>query len=240
MLRHAEAAPSCATVRPAMAFVNGLLALGTALSGAAVVEPPSGTGYVRQPISYDLVSGGIAVNSVNAVFGPSLGASGSFPWGTLSVFGVMDPDGNPVWAGTLSVPVTPQAGSLVYVPEGSTQLNVGSQPTAYNQGVFVSGIPVPPVTGALTSGSAVLASSGYMQVVPSGAYGAMVIQAATRTESVNLIFGGASLPSPNASGFFQLLPGQSWPPPGMDNFVPEGPVWAMASTSGTLLNWLLG
>lgn len=224
-----------------MAFLSGFLTLGTSLvSGSTVVAPASGDGYAPQPISYDLVSGGVAVNSVNAVFGPVLGASGSFPWGTLSVFGVTDADGNPVWAGTLGVPVTPQGGSLVYVPAGSTTWSVGSQPQAYGQGVFVSGVPVPPVTGALASGSAVLASSGYMQVIASGSYNAMVIQASTQSDVVRLVFGGDSVPAAAASGFFQLFPGQAWPPDGLGNFVPEGPVYALSSASGTLLNFWTG
>ena len=116
-----------------MSLVNGLLNLGTALSGSAVVTPGTGVGYSALPISYDLAtSGQIALNVINAVFGP---VSGS--WGTLSVFGVTDLAGNPVWTGTLAAPFTPVNGQIVAVPVGSMSLGLASQ------------VPVSPATNWL-------------------------------------------------------------------------------------------
>jgi len=114
-----------------MGFITGLLTLGTGLSGAAVVAPPSGAGYFPQQVSYDLVSGGIALNTVNAVFGPVSGT-----WGTLCVWGVTDESSNPVWAGTLQTPFTPPPGYQVIVPTASLMLNTGQQYPVNGSGIF--------------------------------------------------------------------------------------------------------
>lgn len=174
-----------------MALINGLLQLGTGLSGNAVVVPSSGAGYAAMPCSFDLSEGSIAVNVVNCVYGP---VSGS--WGTLTSFGVTDLAGNPVWAGTLQAPLTPANGALVLTPLGLIQLAPAAQiaiSPASNwaalapvlSGSTLAGNPAP-VLGmvgaigvgaglALTSGggSGVIAVSGALTAV-SGAKGGNV------------------------------------------------------------------
>lgn len=120
-----------------MAFVNGLLNLGTALSGTMVVTPSVESGYTALPVSYDVVSGGITLNTVNCVFGP---VSGS--WGTLTSFGVTDLQGNPAWAGTLAIPFTPADGQIVIAPVGQIQLALGTQ---YSVGPSSNWFAQPPV-----------------------------------------------------------------------------------------------
>ncbi len=104
-----------------MSFISGLLNLGTGLVGNVVVTPPSGTNYAPLPISYELVNDGVALNTVNAVFGPVSGT-----WNTLVAFGVSDENDNPVWAGTLLQPITPVNGQLVVVPTGYLNLTLGA------------------------------------------------------------------------------------------------------------------
>jgi hypothetical protein len=151
----------------AMALLNGLLNLGSALSGLAVITPGSGAGYTALPISYDTASGGLLLSSVNCVFGPASG------WGTLSVFNVTDLAGNPVWAGTLSAPITPQNGSLVIIPVGNLQLITGQQLTVnpasnwFAQQPFLAAsllagnpLPVPGGLSGITPSSGLVLTSG--------------------------------------------------------------------------------
>lgn len=121
-----------------MAFLSGLLDLGIAQASGAcpdpyVVVPPCSAGYAARPISFDSASGGIALNTVNAVFGPVLA-----PWGALTAFGVRDPAGNGLWVGELAQPVRPAVGSLVYVQIGQIKLNIRSRGMSY---AFVQNLP---------------------------------------------------------------------------------------------------
>jgi hypothetical protein len=111
-----------------MAFITGLLNLGTAVSGTAVVTPGAGLGYEAQVVNYEIGDDGIGLNDADLIFGPVLG-SGQAPWGTLSVFSLYDLDGHPVWPGTLTAPVTPKPGQLIYIPIGKLQLVPGGSPT---------------------------------------------------------------------------------------------------------------
>ena len=115
--------------------LNGFLDLGTALSGTAVVTPPSGTNYAPQPVSFTVVPGGGQLNDTNCVFGP---VSGS--WGTLTVFGVTDGSGTALATpGTLLAPFTPVNGQLVAVPPGNISLFVGAQ-VPIEAGTVASGL----------------------------------------------------------------------------------------------------
>jgi hypothetical protein len=104
-----------------MAFVTGLLDLGSALNGRGVVTPGAGLGYTSQIINYDIDDDGIGRNTADLIFGPVLG-SGDAPWGTLSVFGLSDLGGTAVWSGPLTVPATPLPGQLIFIPVGQLQL----------------------------------------------------------------------------------------------------------------------
>ena len=135
----------------------GFLDLGTAVSGNAVVTPPSGANYAAQPISFELFTGGLQLSNVNCVFGP---VSGS--WGTLTVFGVTDGSGTPYVApGTLQQPFTPLNGELVVAAPGSIALSIGTQFPA-GAGTVASGLvgtgnsqatamPLPAQTNIITS-----------------------------------------------------------------------------------------
>lgn len=138
--------------------IQGYLNLGVALSGSVVVTPPSNSGYAPQAISFDTFVGGVTLNGVSCVFGPV-----TAPWGTLTVFGITDVSGNPMFpAGTLQAPFTPLVGQIVTVPQGNITLVVGSQ---FNASVAAQET-VPPLTytgpysGVVGSGSAVLVASG--------------------------------------------------------------------------------
>ena len=126
--------------------LNGFLDLGTAISGVTVVTPPAGTNYAAQPISFELLVGGVQVSNVNCVFGP---VSGS--WGTLTVFGITNGSGTSYVApGTLQQPFTPLNGELVIVSPGAITLEVGTQfpttPTLWgsNQAAWMASLPLSP------------------------------------------------------------------------------------------------
>jgi hypothetical protein len=157
-----------------MAFITGLLHLGTAVSGSAVVTPGDGLGYAPQIVDYDIPAGGVALNTADLIFGPVLGTGGA-PWGTLSVFGLYDLDGHPVWPGTLTVPVTPVPGQLLFIPIGKLSLTVPFIPTP----------PIPPdnqlaylvtnVVAAGTTQDTATALGGQNNIVTGGAAGGGVI-----------------------------------------------------------------
>jgi hypothetical protein len=132
-----------------MAFITGLLHLGIAVNGSAIVTPGDGLGYAPQIVDYDIPDGGVALNTADLIFGPVLGF-GPTPWGTLSVFGLYDLDGHPVWPGRLNIPVTPVPGQLIFLPIGKLQLSImfaalsGQAPslkfnTLYNSGLRTMG-----------------------------------------------------------------------------------------------------
>ena len=175
-----------------MSFINGLLGLGTAVVSGVIAEPASGTGYVRAPIAFDVISGAVTLNVVNGVFGPFTAAPG-----TLSVFQLFDPSGNPAWTGTLQAPITPSVGQQVYVPVGAisvpvdNQLNAGSAASGLQSAITV---PAGAVLGNATSGASPVgmalyavsgigmasgstAGSGALYVTPatSGAIGGVVV-----------------------------------------------------------------
>lgn len=223
-------APGAATIRPMS--INGFLTLGTALSGMVVVPPPSGTGYAPQPISFDLVPGGVTLNDISCVFGP---VSGS--WGTLSVFGVTDQASNPYWSGTLSAPYAPVNGQLVIVPQGNIALVVGAQ-------IFATpaAAPVPrgnPAIGSTVSGTVGLSSGSYVLAVAAGPRD-MLLLTNTGTGSVNVILGGTLPPVSGAQGYSIVPPLGSWPPPGLPGFTPTSQVWVLSSVDGVALNTLVG
>jgi hypothetical protein len=136
-----------------VAFISGYLGLGTAVVSGVIIEPSSGAGYTRQPISFDKVVGGVTLNVVNGVFGPVTDS-----WGTLSLFQVFDGFGNPAFApGTLQSPSTPPVGSMLYVPVGQISLTINAQLADFStSGVFQPTIVMPPntVLANVTSGSA--------------------------------------------------------------------------------------
>lgn len=214
--------------------INGFLTLGTSLSGMVVVPPPAGTNYVPQPISFDLVAGGVTLNGISCVFGP---VSGS--WGTLSVFGVTDEANNPYWVGTLAQPYAPVNGQLVVVPQGNIALVVGAQ-------IFASpGTPTPTpstsgsVIGNTVSGSIVMSSGSYTLAVGAGLRGALVLTNPS-SGNVNVILGGSLPPLSGAAGYTIIPPFGSWPPTGLYDFVPSDTVWALSSVDGIPLNTLVG
>lgn len=136
--------------------IAGFLNLGTALSGSVIVPPPSSAGYAPQYVSFDEAVGGMTLNGISCTFGPV-----TAPWGTLTAFNVTDSSGNPYFAGTLQSPFTPIVGQIVTVPQGNISLAVGSQ---FNAGPASSLVPsmtyLPPFSGSVGSGSAVLVASG--------------------------------------------------------------------------------
>lgn len=211
---------------------SGYLQLGTAISGGVVVTPPSGTNYVGQPVTFDVIVGGIQISNTNCVFGPVSGV-----WGTLSVFGVTEDQAGitPVLApGTLQSPFTPVNGQLVIVPPGNITLVVGSQ-FATGPGAYL-----PNVSGPTTSGFVSLVSSGYTQVLPSGARNVLNVQNMSQIDAVYLVFGGDTAPASGVTPSVVLPPFQTWPPPG-SNFTTTDAVWATCGlVSGTVLSWLKG
>ena len=112
-----------------MPFLSGLLGLGTSVVSGALVEPASGTGYSRAPISFDQIDNGILSNTVNCVFGPVLGNYGASPWGTLAYFQLFDQYGNPAWSGSLSQSVTPVVGTQINVPVGAVSITMAPNTT---------------------------------------------------------------------------------------------------------------
>lgn len=146
--------------------INGFLALGTSISSGLVVQPPSGAGYAPQAISFDEFAGGVTLNGGGCLFGPV-----TEPWGTLTVFGVVDASGNAVIPpGTLQSPFTPSVGQLVTVPQGSITLVVGSQFTAAPGSVTTG--KAPPLTySPIVSGSVGTTSN---VLIPSGAFSTTV------------------------------------------------------------------
>lgn len=202
--------------------LNGFLDLGTAISGTAVVTPPSGTNYAAQPVSFEVQAGGVQLNDVNCVFGP---VSGS--WGTLTVFGVTDGSGRALTApGTLQQPFAPLNGQLVVVPPGDITLVAGAQ-FAAGPGAFVSMRPLPTipigplhsVTTAANIPITVFPASGIVNV-------ADIVNPSTASELLYVDF-----VAPAASGSATSIPlaaGQSYRISG-----PVGtPVTAVAATSG--------
>ena len=203
--------------------LNGYLQLGTAISGTAVVTPPSGTNYTAQPINYDVVVGGVLLSSINCVFGP---VSGS--WGTLVAFGITDVSGNALLPpGTLQQPFTPVNGQLVVVPPGNLSLIVGSQ-FAVGPGTTVPGF----VNGPTTSGTVALTSGAYSQIVGSGTRNMLQIANLSQVYAVKLIVGNASQPASGAAASAVMPPYGTWPPVGI-NVVPTHTVWGIvAQASG--------
>lgn len=117
MLRWIRSVVACG-----MAFINGLVHIGVAASGNVVTTPGAGLGYAPQPISFDISTPGMALNSINAVFGPVTG-SGDAPWGNLTTVGIVDLAGNPFRTGTLaSGNTTPRPGQLVVIPIGQLSI----------------------------------------------------------------------------------------------------------------------
>jgi hypothetical protein len=217
------------------ASINGYLTLGTGVSGGLVVPPPANAGYSPQPVSFTTFTGGVTLNGVTCVFGPV-----TAPWGTLTTFGVVDLNGNPVQPpGTLQSPFTPLVGQLVTVPQGNISIVVGSQFTA---APGCAGGGETPTTGPLTSGSVTLTSGSYSLVLASGARAALVLSNVDQANAVRMILGGASAPASGASGYSLIPPYGSWPPPGMGEFTSSDAVWAMGTTSsvsGQMFNYLV-
>ena len=211
-----------------MATLSGYLDLGTAVSGAAVIPPGAGTGYVAQPISFSVFTGGVTLNNVSALFGPVLGS-----WGTLTVFGVSDSQRNPVWAGTLSTPFTPVNGQIVAVPAGNIQLVVGTQ-FAVGPGISQ------PTHGILASGSAALASGAYTQILTSGNRNALSMQNTSSTDTIKLIVGDLNLPLSGAVPSAILPPYGKWPSDSLSAFVPSDAVWGISGQTGTVISYLTG
>ena len=161
--------------------LNGFLDLGTAVSGNAVVTPPSGTNYAAQPISFELLTGGIQLSNVNCVFGP---VSGS--WGTLTVFGVTNGSGTPYVApGTLQQPFTPLNGELVVAAPGSIALSIGTQVPVEGGAVATNlvgsgttqatAMPLPAQTNIFVSAPSGLAGAALSSGVPAGVSGVTVV-----------------------------------------------------------------
>lgn len=177
-----------------MSFINGLIGLGTAVVSGVIAEPASGTGYGRVPIAFDVISGAVTLNVVNGVFGPFTAAPG-----TLSVFQLFDPAGNPGWTGTLQAPVTPAVGQQVYIPVGAISIPVDNQLGASGAASGLQSaitVPAGAVLGNATSGASPVgmalyavsgigmasgstAGSGALYVTPatSGAIGGVVVPA---------------------------------------------------------------
>lgn len=175
-----------------MSFINGLLGLGTAVVSGVISEPASGTGYGRVPISFDVISGAVTLNVVNGVFGPFTALPG-----TLSVFQLFDPLGNPAWTGTLQAPITPTVGQQVYVPVGSISIPIQTQLAASGAASGLQSaitVPAGAVLGNATTGvspvgmalyavsglavaSGATAGSGAIYVLPatSGAIGGVIV-----------------------------------------------------------------
>ena len=213
-----------------MAAINGYLDLGIALSGTTVITPPASANYAAQPVSVDVVTGGVLLSNINCVFGPVSGG-----WGTLTCFGITDGSGNALTApGTLQQPFTPLNGQSVVVPPGSIQLVVGSQ-FAAGPGAFVER------AGPTTSGSVALTSGAYTAVVPSGNYGLLTVQNLALNDTVKLRVGDTVAPASGAVPTAVLSGLGVWPQPGL-GFVPNGPVWAIAGTqpTGTTVSFLTG
>jgi hypothetical protein len=206
--------------------ISGFLNLGTALSGTVIVPPPSGAGYAPQPISFNSAAGGVTLNGVSCVFGPV-----TAPWGTLTSFNVTDTEGNPYWAGTLAVPLTPVTGQLVVVPQGNITLVVGAQFTV---------APSAPVVkqGSTTSGSVTLSSGAYSMVLASGARN-MILLTETSGFPVRIVLGG-SLPPSGATGYSLIPPNGTWPPSSMADFVPTDEIWALGTAGSQELNYITG
>lgn len=210
--------------------INGYLNLGTALSGQVITPPPSGAGYSPQPVVFNTVGGGVALNGVTSIFGP---VSGS--WGTLTCFSVTDVSGNVYAAGTLQAPYTPLNGQLVQVPQGSLTLVLGSQFSAAPAAVVSTSGP----KGPTTSGSVVLASGGYTNVLASGSRNMILLQ---NTDPINImqVILGPNQPPSGATGYAIVDGNQSWPPPSFGNFVPTDAIWVMPQINNQVLNYITG
>lgn len=261
-----------------MGFINGLLNIGTALSGIAVATPPAGTNYAAQPVTYEMVSGGIALNTVSCVFGPPTGATAT-PWGTISVWGITDPYGNSVWAGTMTTPFSPQSGELVVVPAGSMNLITASgaiglpllgpyalagnptgssgaaqsitlDPTltltsggvlSVTSGMFImANEPIPPYTGALSSGVVSVSSGSYSLVLQSGVRNALILQNQDPNSTISLYFGGTVPPTGAVTPAYEMIGSSNFPPPGIGNFVLNNSIWAISTGLNSALTWLQG
>lgn len=213
-----------------MSSLSGFLNLGVGLSGSTVLVPPSGTNYFAQPVLFDSAASGVMLMGVSCVFGPVSGA-----WGTLTVAGVTDEFGNPIYAGTLAAPFTPVNGQLVVVPQGNIALVVGSQFTAA-PGSIAPGNQ----QGTLTSGSAVLTTGAYTMVLASGARSALSLQNTSNVDNISLIIGGSSQPASGAVPSSIIPPFQAWPPPSMGDFVSIDFIWATCGRVGTTIAYLTG
>lgn len=212
--------------------MSGFLDLGTAISGSGIVTPPDGTGYVSQPVSFDPVPGGYSLNGISCIFGP---VSGS--WGTLTVFGLSDSDGNLLWPGTLSSPFSPVNGQLVIVPQGNLSLVYGSQFVAAPSNI----VTISPQKGPTASGSVALTSGAYSLVLASGARNVVLLTNAAQSDIIKIILGGITPPASGAFGYGLIAGYESWPPAGMGSFVPTDSIWALSgAASGTVLNYITG
>ena len=148
-----------------MPAISGLLTIGTGVaSGNVVLVPPSGTNYAPQPVTFEQVNGGVALNDVSCNFGPVSGA-----WGTLAAIGLTDYSGNAMFAGPMAQPWAPVNGELVSVPPGSVALLIGTQfsvapiTASVNTGITASGTTQ--ATATLLSAQTNVVST----VAPSGA-----------------------------------------------------------------------
>ena len=211
--------------------INGFLALGTSISSGSVVQPPSGAGYAPQYVNFDTFAGGVTLNDTGCVFGPV-----TAPWGTLTVFGVVDTLGNPIQApGTLQSPFTPMIGQLVTVPQGSITLVVGSQFTA---GPISSIATILNQSGPTTSGTVALSSGQYTLVMASGARSSLNLSNVNQINLVKIILGGTVAPASGDLGYSLILPYSTWPPPSVSDLIPSDSIWAIGTAvSGQVLNF---
>lgn len=210
--------------------INGFLNLGTALSGQVITPPPSGAGYLPQPVVFNAIAGGVALNGVTCIFGP---VSGS--WGTLTCFSVTDNIGNIYTAGTLQAPFTPLNGQLVEVPQGSFTLVLGGQFSLSPVSIVSSVGP----KGPTTSGSIALTSGVYTNILASGSRNMLLLQ---NTDPINImqVILGSTQPASGAVGYTIIDGNGNWPPPSFGTFVPTDAIWVMPQTNNQVLNYITG
>jgi len=105
-----------AVTRPAAWFVG----VGTGHTDAGLTGEPSGNGYARQAVSFN-VANDVATNAALLVFGPASAA-----WGSMASIAVFDAatGGNCLWSGALTAARTVDSGDSLTVAAGALSLTL--------------------------------------------------------------------------------------------------------------------